>query len=76
MICKIDGVRVAIAYVHTSALLRRKRGGTPSIGLATLPALEVLRKPTLTLFVKKPFLFWRKKIFLVSLISMSLINPE
>jgi len=26
--------------------------------------LEVLCKPTLTLFVKKPFLFWRKKKFL------------
>ena len=63
MICKIDGVRVAIAYVHTSALLRRKRGGTPSIGLATLPALEVLRKPTLTLFVKHSFYFGEKEFF-------------
>ncbi len=38
-------------------------GGTPSIGHATLPVLEVLCKPTLTLFVEKPFLFWREKIF-------------
>ena len=38
-------------------------GGYPSIGRLPLPVLEVLRKPTLTLFVKKPFLFWREKIF-------------
>jgi len=37
--------------------------GTPSIGLTTLPVLEVLHKPTLTLFVEKLFLFWREKIF-------------
>ena len=35
-------------------------GGT-SIGHTTLPMFKVLRKPTLTLFVKKHFLFWRKK---------------
>jgi hypothetical protein len=35
-------------------------GGT-SIQLPHLHVLEVLPKPTLTLFVKKPFLFWRKK---------------
>jgi len=39
----------------------RKRPGTPSIGLTPSPVLEALHTPTLTLFVKKPFLFWRKK---------------
>ena len=37
--------------------------GTPSIPLPLSPVLEVLPKPTLTLFVKKPFLFWREKNF-------------
>ena len=35
----------------------------PSIELAYHPVLEELHKPTLTLFVKKHFLFWRKKNF-------------
>ncbi len=38
-------------------------GGTPSIGSAPLPVLEVFCTHTLTLFVKMPFQFWRKKFF-------------
>ncbi len=38
-----------------------ERPGTPSIGLAYSPMLEVLPKPTLPLFVKKSFPFWREK---------------
>jgi len=38
-------------------------GGYPSIEHTHSPVSEVLCKPTLTLFVKKPFLFWREKIF-------------
>jgi len=37
--------------------------GATSIGLTPPPVLEVLCKPTLTLFVKKLFLFWREKNF-------------
>ncbi len=39
-------------------------GGTPSIGLTPLPVLEVLPKPTLTLFLKKPFPILARKNFL------------
>jgi len=45
---------------HDKVILGR---GITSIGRLPLPMLEVLCKPTLTLFVKKPFLFWRKKNF-------------
>ncbi len=38
--------------------------GATSIGQAPLPMLEVLHKPTLTLFVEKLCQFWREKIFL------------
>jgi len=37
--------------------------GGASIGLTPSPVLEVLPKPVSTLFVKKPFIFWRKKNF-------------
>jgi len=35
--------------------------GATSIGRGYAPMLEVLCKPTLTLFVEKPFVFWGKK---------------
>jgi hypothetical protein len=38
-------------------------GGGTSIGTTLSPVSEVLPKPTLTLFVKKPFPFWREKFF-------------
>ena len=41
-----------------------RRGGVHLVlGLPPFPMLEVLPKPTLTLFVKKPFQFWREKNF-------------
>ncbi len=49
-------------------------GGTPSIGLTPLPVLEALPKLTLTLFVEKPFLFQREKIFPEEKISECLLS--
>ena len=73
VICKIFGARVATPVLHISVLRRQKRekpifidlkletgGDATSIGRLPLPMLEVLCKPTLTLFVKKSFLFWRE----------------
>ena len=58
-------------------------GRVPLVLDEGMPLLEVLRKPTLTLFVKKPFLFWRKnfsrnKIYICPLLHKAAIqdNPS
>ncbi len=43
---------------------KRVSGGTPSIGLTPSPVLEVLCKPTLTLFFKNTLSILARKIFL------------